>query len=1444
MTLFSFDSCPNSEGWGPFGGWNNTDFTICFENGPILAFIQLTFLLFGFVRLTRILKEKQTLAYLVNSFIKPRKVTLVLGIFLINTFKLWEWSFRYSGGLDYETENNFNQQNNLSPDKCDFDDSIEDNSNLFSCITFSWMSSLIKTGFQKTLESSDLWNLPKAIKTKLSSKQFWDEWSKEKNTSRESVSFALLHAYGGEYIIAGIFKIFHDGLQIMHPIILKKLIVFVQTQFSESPQPISNGYYYAGSMLVISILETFFLNQYYSYCMMTEISVRTGLVTAIYKKTLLMSNKARTQFNTGDVVNRMSVDAQRISDCCHYGHRLWSTPFQISLALYLLYINLGWSAGVGLLVIILSIYINGVVAQKMQVVQEEQMENKDSRIKLIEESLKGIKAIKLYAWEEPFLERIRRVRNNKEIHSLWKLGLIFTFQSMIIIFVPCLVTFATFLVYSTFDGHSKGPLTSDLIFVSVSLFNLLQYPLNMLPYLISVMVEAFVGIKRIQEYLVSEELSTTSIQRLEYIKNPLNNTENNDKDINKNGTIKHDDFNNDTLVSVSDADFWWEYDPKKLKPTLQNIKITVKSNELLAVVGKVGSGKSSLLTALLGEMHKSKGNVTIKGKTAFANQQPWIINATVRENILFGKKLDKAFYKKVIYACGLEQDLSILTSGDLTQIGERGINLSGGQKARLSLARAVYSQADVYFLDDPLAAVDAHVGAHLFRHVLGPKGMLRNNARILVTNAISYLSKCDMIALMQDGNIVEQGSYTSLVESNGLLTTLVRDHGLDFGSENQSTVASSSPSIRSHEISTNVLNDSGDTENSSKIGTFERHDSIESASRLSIRSLIHESEEILESDGRLIMSETFETGQVDRKIYLKYIKSCGVSTFLVFICGIALSEGMIVYNTSWLRHWANSNERGEKYDLYYLSVYIMLGVVFTIFGGIKSYSLLSKCAIKAAKSTHEKMLVSIFDSPMMFFDTTPLGRIINRFSKDQSVLDEDLPQYLEGWLLELLSIFFGLLAITIVLPAFFVVVIPMVYLFLKIQNIFIHISRDLKRLDSVSRSPIYQDFQESLGGVSTIRAFDQCDRFETENLIKVDTNQKAVYSYLGLNRWISVRLELISASMVFSVAFICVYIIHNYKESGMVNAGITGMAITFALSITQNFTWCIRHYCKVETDIISLERINEYSNLPSEELGVSNSHVSITPEELKNINWPSSGKIEFINYSTKYREGLDLVLKNINVTINAGEKVGIVGRTGAGKSSFSLALFRIIEPSSGTIIIDGVDICNIKLCDLRFNLDPSIVENNEFQISQELDSIVSDEELWNALELVHLKQYILTLEGGLDAEVLPNGENFSVGQRQLMCLARALVRKSKIIVMDEATASIDPETDAIIQGTIRSSFKNNTIITIAHRLNTVLDSDRIIVMDKGEIAEVDSPTELLNDSNSIFSGYINDLGLS
>lgn len=1290
-----------------------------------------------------------------------------------------------------------------SYDKCE-----EDCANFFSVITFSWMNSTMKRGYLKPLNQDDLGEIRKSDRCSESSKIFAKNWSFELSKNHPSLGKALFKSFGTTYVFAALFKLVQDLLQFTQPQLLNFVIKFIQ-KFSSMDQNEEDwskkelGFFLAFSMLLTANIQSIMIHQYFHRCMRTGMRIRAALTSAIYQKALNLSSSARQQRTTGEIVNLMSVDTQRIMDLMPYFHIIWSGPLQICLAMVSLYQLMGVSIFAGVAVLIIMIPINSLLAVKSRKYQRMQMKNKDERMKLMDEILNGIKVIKLYAWELPFLKRVHTVRE-KELDTMRSIGLLGCVQSFTYLGAPFFVAFSTFAVYSLI---STEPLTTNKVFVSIALFNLLTFPLSMFPQVISGVIEASVALSRIYKYLRSENLDSDAVVKYPPKKfvEPLVDIEGQD-------TIPSDESY--SLV-LSNGSFSWEKDESK-EPTLKNIEVKLKPGEVLAIVGRVGSGKSSIISAMLGEMYRTPGTppVSIYGKVAYSGQQAWIMNATLRENILFGHAYDEIFYQETLEACALIPDLKSLPAGDQTEIGEKGINLSGGQKQRISIARAVYSQADIYLFDDPLSAVDSHVGKHIFEKVLGPNGILKKKAKLLVTHAIQYLPYVDNILMLNKGEIIEGPIRFQDVLRKGpksLLFKLLKE----FLSESMENVE---------------INDEEDI-----MKSMDKISSNKSPEKNLEKNAEKRkpSETLLKREGTLIEIERMERGSVKSNVFLKYVKSCSLKASIFGIFVLLISQCFQIGSNIWLKNWGSKNDRLENGDLedgslaLFLSGYALLGLSYTFFVVLLNFIVNIPIAIGSARKLHRELLDGVISAKMSFFDTTPLGRIINRFSKDVYTIDEILPRVFYSFFRTLVSVTATILVITTVTPLFIVMMFPIAYIYLYVRKYYISTSRELKRLESTSRSPIYAQFSETLGGVSTIRAFDQVERFLRENERRIDQNQRAYYPSVSSNRWLAMRLELVGSLVIFGSALFAVI---GTVIFGNIDAGLAGLSISYALTITQSLNWTVRQSCEIETNIVSVERVLEYMGLASEG-GEERDFIQPVP------SWPQYGEIVFRNVSLHYREGLPPALKDLNFNIKPSEKIGIIGRTGSGKSSIMAALFRLVEPD-GSILIDGVDVKNIGLDDLRKKVtiipqDPVLFGGT---LRENLDPFneVSDQELWYSLESTHLKDLVSELDGKLDATVLQGGENFSVGQRQLICMARALIRKSKILVMDEATAAIDVQTDAVIQETIRREFSQCTVLTIAHRINTVIDCDRLLVLDKGQVVEIDSPEKVLSVERNYF----------
>uniref|UniRef100_A0A3B3ZRN1 Uncharacterized protein n=1 Tax=Periophthalmus magnuspinnatus TaxID=409849 RepID=A0A3B3ZRN1_9GOBI len=1288
----------------------------------------------------------------------------------------------------------------------------ENTAGFLSTMTFWWFTSMAIKGYKNPLEAKDLWSLNQRDSSKNMVPKLLKEWDKELAKAKSSPeeaevllssqkvaprqpSFlrALVRAFGPYFLIGSAFKLLQDVITFVNPQLLSMLISFTK----QRGVPDWWGYALAFLMFFTAILQTLILHQHFQYCFVTGMNVRTAIIGAIYRKSLAITNAAKRSSTVGEVVNLMSVDAQRFMDLTTFLNMVWSAPLQIMLALYFLWQYLGASVLAGVAVMILLIPLNAFIAMKTRAYQVEQMRYKDERIKLMNEILNGIKVLKLYAWEKSFIEKILAIRQ-KELNVLRRTAFLGALSTMAWTSAPFLVALTTFAVYVTVD--ESHVLDAERAFVSLSLFNILRFPLNMLPQVLSSMVQASVSLKRIQSFLSHNELDPESVD--------------------KKGSGP------EFAATVLNGKFTWD---KQDSPVLHNINMMVPQGSLLAVVGHVGCGKSSLISALLGEMEKLEGEVSVRGSVAYVPQQAWIQNATLRDNILFGRPFQEPKYRCVLEACALTPDLEVLPGGDMTEIGEKGINLSGGQRQRVSLARALYSDADVYLLDDPLSAVDAHVAKHIFDHLIGPEGVLKGKTRILVTHGISFLPQVDNIMVMVEGGVSEMGSYQELLKQNGAFAEFLRNYSLEDIIEEEDLIEEEElfpeDALSNH---TDIV-DNEPTINEAK-RSFLRYYSYIGFSLACCR---------LFSNIIYICSKGALCNFFDREfvtcLSVFYAKAVGlvlsVTICLLYGCQSTAAIGANIWLSDWTND-ANGNYTRERVQMR-VGVYAALGIAQGILVMISSLTLYMG-NIGAARKLHLNLVNNKLHTPQSFYDTTPIGRIINRFSKDVYVIDEALP----ATVLMFLGTFFVSLSTMIVIvsstPIFAVVIVPLIFIYVFVQRFYVATSRQLKRLESVSRSPIYSHFSETVTGSSVIRAYGRQSAFVLMSDIKVDENQKSYYPGIVSNRWLGVRIEFIGNCIVLFAALFAV----TGKEN--LSPGLVGLSVSYALQVTMSLNWMVRMTSDLENNIVAVERAKEYSETQTE-----------APWEIEDKkpppDWPLQGNVQFKDYSVRYREGLDLVLKNLSLSVKGGEKIGIVGRTGAGKSSMTLCLFRLLEAAGGEITIDDVKIAEIGLHDLRSKLtiipQEPVLFSGTLRMNLDPFDKYSDEEVWKALEHAHLHKFVSNQPAQLQLECAEGGENLSVGQRQLVCLARALLRKTRILILDEATAAIDLETDDLIQSTIRTQFDECTVFTIAHRLNTIMDYTRVLVLDKGKIAEFDTPANLMS-QRGIFYGMAKDAGLA
>uniref|UniRef100_A0A8C2ASI0 Multidrug resistance-associated protein 1 n=1 Tax=Cyprinus carpio TaxID=7962 RepID=A0A8C2ASI0_CYPCA len=1194
-----------------------------------------------------------------------------------------------------------------------------------SRITFWWITGLMVIGYKRPLEEKDLWSLNTEDKSEKVVPQLVRRWDQECNkvkrpidktlyspkraakgekkdgqpieeseillaktlqkTGEPSLFCALCRTFGPYFLVSSLYKIIHDILMFVGPEILRLLIQFV----NDSSAPSWHGYFYTTLLLVCTCVQTLILQKYFHVCFVTGMRLRTAIVGAVYRKALVITNAARRTSTVGEIVNLMSVDAQRFMDLITYINMIWSAPLQVILALYFLWQNLGPSVLAGVAVMVLMVPLNAVIAMKTKTYQVAQMKSKDNRIKLMNEVLNGIKVLKLYAWELAFKDKVSAIRES-ELRVLMKTAYLGAVSTFTWVCAPFLVALSTFAVYVLVDEHNI--LDAQKAFVSLALFNILRFPLNMLPMVISSMVQASVSMKRLRVFLSHEELDEDNVERPAITASP------------------------DSIRIVDGAFSWSKHD----SPTLKRINVRVPEGAFVAVVGHVGSGKSSLLSALLGEMQKQEGSVSIKASVAYVPQQAWIQNATLKDNILFGREAKDSWYEKVVEACALLPDLEVLPGGDLTEIGEKGVNLSGGQKQRVSVARAVYCNCAVYLLDDPLSAVDAHVGKHIFEKVIGPQGLLQGRTRVLVTHGLSFLPQADLILVMVDGEITEMGSYTELLGRQGAFAEFLRTYASTEQEEVEESVGEAVPRkglenggpaavLGQSQIS---LNAAGKTE-ANDVAAAKTTKSTEAA--------------------RLTEADKANTGRVKLSVFWEYMKAIGLplSIFSVFLffCHHLSSLG----SNYWLSLWTDDpviNNTQPNREMR-LGVYGAFGLTQGI--AVFCYSVtVSVGGILASRYLHQTMLYNVLRSPMSFFERTPSGNLVNRFAKETDTIDTVIPSIIKMFMGSMFNVLGSCAVILIATPLVAIIIPPLGLLYFFVQRFYVASSRQLKRLESVSRSPVYTHFNETLLGTSVIRAFGEQQRFIRESDGRVDHNQTAYFPSIVANRWLAVRLEFVGNCIVTFAALFAV------MARDSLSPGIMGLSISYALQVTTSLNWLVRMSSEVETNIVAVEKVKEYGDTEKEaEWRLEHSTLP--------AGWPTTGHIEIRNFGLRYREDLELAISDISVNIEGGEKVGIVGRTGAGKSSLTLGLFRIIEAAQGEICIDGVNIAKLGLHELRSRItiipqDPVLFSGS---LRMNLDPFdgYTDEEVWRALELAHLKNFVSGLPDKLNHECSEGGEN-------------------------------------------------------------------------------------------------------
>ncbi|CAN0354496.1 unnamed protein product [Pylaiella littoralis] len=1090
---------------------------------------------------------------------------------------------------------------------------------------------------------------------------------------------------------------------------------------------------------------------------------RAALVSAVFNKAMTLDMSSA---HAGQLQNHISVDAEAVLNLMVFQMFMWSALVRLTSCIVLLFWILGVSAASGLSMVFLSLPLNKVLVGRLKSYQQELMKRRDDRMNVVSESINGIRIIKLFAWEPNFLKKMVDAR---ALEMMLLRTYMFTLGCFMVVVKssPTMIGLVTFLVHTEVLGYD---LTAATGFTALALFNQLRMPLIVLPDTINYYIQARVSFRRIEGFLSRSA-------------DDLRNEEVYGK---KAGSNRHCSDLAKGQLKVDNGSFRWRQSAESSRPTLSDINLDILPHQLVCVYGPTGSGKSSLLMACLQELVTLEGKSLVNGSIAYASQRAWIQNATLRDNILFGCSFDAQRYDDVLEACALKSDLEILEAGDLTEIGEKGNNLSGGQQQRVSLARAVYADTDIVLLDDVLSAVDAHVGKHIFDKCI--RKMLKHKTVVLVTHQVTMSAPYadNIVVLGGDGTIKEQGTYEELwAQGEGRLMEVIEAGGNEGAKLVRQATDASIGDVKE-------MTESAKTKPSK----------------------------------RLIELEKKATGRPKLHLFTSYFRYCGGLWFGIAWAGLSTAwQALTVAQSFTLKTWINQMARGERNGSG-LWQYIAISVASFLALLVRTL-LITSGSLRASSTVHKDMAKSVVGAPVSWYDATPLGRIFNRFSSDIITLDKDLMNDVSSYSDMLLGIVGVVVVISTAVPILTVFMLPVLGLCYYYANRYLQTSRQLKRLEAVTRSPLYTHFGESVAGAATIRAFEAEGRFIKGSEVRVDSLNRAHYALWCSNYWLTNRVRMIGAAVCAIVGGFLV------ASVSTIDGSTAGLVMTYSLNFTLTIVFTVRLHAQMEMSVNSIERLDEYCKLPQEA-------PAVIPDRRPPPNWPSAGEVDIKNLTLKYASSTEPVLHGLTFHVPARTRVGVVGRTGAGKSSLMSALFRIVEPMPGSsMVVDGEDILRMGLDDLRRRLaiipqDPTLFVGTVRSNIDPFDDY-SDTDVWDALRQCRLYDFIAAQDLKLQHGVSAEGSNLSVGQRQLMCMARALLRRAAVLVMDEATANVDPETDALIQEAMKEGFGDCTILCIAHRLlHTVAFYDRVLVLDQGRVAEYDTPLALLANPDSEF----------
>ncbi|XP_032579405.1 probable multidrug resistance-associated protein lethal(2)03659 isoform X1 [Drosophila sechellia] len=1265
--------------------------------------------------------------------------------------------------------------------------------NFFSKWFFIWTREILVKGLQRSLDPSDLYETEPSLESTQVSSFLLGHWEQELKRSKPNVLRMIFKAYGWSFVPASIvYSIMAIAVHTTQPLMLGGLVSF----FSESTGKITkhSAYLYAMGVVLCSLISRLFFHPFMKYLFRVGSRVRLACAGLVYRKFLRVSVAADNSGVSGYAISLMATDLPTFNESFYCFHELWRGPLEGVVFVYIIYQLIGWPAVVGLGTIVAFIPLQAWAARAIARYKRSSADVGDERVKLMNEIIAAMQLIKMYAWEKSFAKLIGKVRK-EEMDSIR--GSTYIYAGLQCTGMISKLSLFLSLVTYVFTGDI---VTSQKVFIVASYYdNLNDSLLHSWPLAINMWVETFVVANRVKDFLFQHE-------------NPADGGVHNLKEAEDNP--EHGNFFGRThkpkaeVKSITVHKLTASWDQKKQEKRhrhIEDVSFQAQDQQFVGIVGTVGAGKSTLLQVILGELDIISGSVDVNGVLSYAPQEPWLLRGSLRDNILFTEPYDEQRYLEVLRVCHLDRDVEQLPLGDSTRLGEGGASLSGGQKARVSLARAVYRKADIYLLDDPLSAVDSHVSKMLLDRCLNE--FLSKKIRILVTHRVQLLRHVDHLVLLEGGRISVQGHYDALKK-------LIRF---------RMSVANDVEVAKLRAMRTDSVYEEPEPRKSlSQEEHLDRHE---------IKQQFKEQQQI---------------GSVKLHTYKEYFKVLGhplvvVLILLMFVVARSSEATMDIFLSKWATWEETEPNQHEPIPEYHrtrlrmMILYTFLILCTLIFYVLRTFGFFMM-TLRISLRIHDQLFQGVIRAFMHFFTLATSGRILNRFSSDVLAIDVNLPQALMD------SIEFAVNALAVLavvstaniwllLPA--TVVVALLY---GCRCLYIGASRSLKRIETISRSPIYSHTNATFKGLATIRALNGTKYMERDFHYYQNENTSALYLHVSINRAFAFWTDLICVLYILAVTFsFLLFDKHRGYYSGDV-----GLAITQSMKLVLMCQAGMRQTVELENMMTSVERVMEYVNIPSE--------PAFETEESVNLpkHWPSGGQLDFRDLRLRYSNHGPYILKGLTFTIRGEEKIGIVGHTAAGKSSIVHALFRLAH-IDGQICIDGFETSQLGLHDLRRRVsiipqDP-VLFSGSLRFNLDPFEEKTDEELWLALEAVKLKEFVSNLKEGINCRLHDCGANFSMGQRQLVCLARALLRQNKILIMDEATANVDPETDNLIQEAIHTKFAHCTVLTIAHRLHTVMDNDRVMVVDMGRVVELGHPHELLHNRHGYLHRFVEKTGV-